>query len=234
MPRLELSNSNKILFRGSYVVLRRIIKAIIPSKGDVFFNLFVEAANNAYESARIFKSIINTNDKSREVELSSELRAKRQKAVEIEKRVLVELNNQFITPLDRGDIQELSVLLLKLTKRIVKINQKLKIYSIDTNADDCLIRSATTLENITKVLVDIMLSLKNGNYERISFDDQKTDDFDDSAIEDLRHAMKEMYSGNYDTMTILKLKEIYKSIENAIDTSANIADLVVQISIKDM
>ncbi len=215
-------------------MLRRIIKAIIPSKGEVFFNLFVEAATNAHESAKIFTSIINTNDKTLESELSAELRAKRQKAVEIEKRVLVELNNQFITPLDRGDIQELSVLLLKLTKRIVKINQKLKIYSIDTKADDCLIRSATTLQNITKVLVDIMVALKNGNYERISTDDQKTDDFDDSAIEDLRHAMKEMYSGNYDTMTILKLKEIYKSIENAIDTSANIADLVVQISIKDM
>lgn len=215
-------------------MLRRIIKAIIPSKGEVFFNLFVEAATNAHESAKIFTSIINTNDKTLESELSAELRVKRQKAVEIEKKVLVELNNQFITPLDRGDIQELSVLLLKLTKRIVKINQKLKIYSIDTKADDCLIRSATTLQNITKVLVDIMVALKNGNYERISTDDQKTDDFDDSAIEDLRHAMKEMYSGNYDTMTILKLKEIYKSIENAIDTSANIADLVVQISIKDM
>lgn len=215
-------------------MLRRIIKAIIPNKGEIFFNLFVEAASNVHESAIIFTAIINTNDKAKEVQLSSDLRAQRQKAVEINKRVLVQLNNQFITPLDRGDIQELSVLLLKLTKRIVKINQKLKIYSIDTKADDCLLRSATTLQNITKVLVDIMVALKNGNYERISTDDQKTDEFDDSAIEDLRHAMKEMYSGNYDTMTVLKLKEIYKSIENAIDTSASIADLVMQISIKDM
>jgi uncharacterized protein Yka (UPF0111/DUF47 family) len=215
-------------------VLRRIIKAIIPSKGDVFFTLFVEAAANVHESANIFTAIINTTDKAHEAQLSSDLRLQRQKAVEINKRVLVQLSNQFITPIDRGDIQELSVLLLKLTKRIVKINQKLKIYSIDTKADDCLIRSATTLQNITKVLVDIMIALKNGNYERISSDDQKTDEFDDSAVEDLRHAMKEMYSGNYDTITILKLKEIYKSIENAIDTSVNIADLVMQITVKDM
>jgi uncharacterized protein Yka (UPF0111/DUF47 family) len=215
-------------------VLRRIIKTIIPSKGDIFFNLFVEAAANVHESANIFTAIINTTDKAHEAQLSSDLRSQRQKAVEINKRVLVQLSNQFITPIDRGDIQELSVLLLKLTKRIVKINQKLKIYSIDTKADDCFFRSATTLQNITKVLVDIMIALKNGNYERISSDDQKTDEFDDSAVEDLRHAMKEMYSGNYDTITILKLKEIYKSIENAIDTSVNIADLVMQITVKDM
>lgn len=215
-------------------VLRRIIKAIIPSKGDVFFNLFVEAATNVNEAAIIFAKIINTNDKGQEAQLSTDLRTQRQRAVEIEKRVLTELSKQFITPIDRGDVKELSGLLLKLTKRIAKINQKLKIYGIDARADDCLIRSATTLQNITKVLVDIMVALKTGNYDRISSNDQKTDEFDDSAIDDLRHAMKEMYSGDYDTITVLKLKEIYKSIENAIDTSVNIADLVVQISVKDM
>lgn len=84
------------------------------------------------------------------------------------------------------------------------------------------------------MLVDILIALKNGHYELISSYDQVTNDLDDSAVEDLRHAMKEMYSSNYDTIMILKLKEIYKSIENAIDTSVNVADLVMQISVKDM
>ena len=215
-------------------MLRRLIKLVIPSKGDRFFNLFVDAATNVHQSANIFAAIINTNDKSSEAHLSSDLRIQRQKAIEIEKKVISELSQQFITPIDRGDIKELSVLLLKLTKRIAKINQKLKIYSIDAKADDCLIRSATTLQKITKVVVDLMVALRNGRYELIANYDQVINEFDDSAIEDLRHAMKEMYSGNYDTIMILKLKEIYKSIENAIDTSASIADLVVQISVKDM
>lgn len=215
-------------------MLRRLIRAIIPSKGDLFFNLFVEGAENVYQSATTFAGIINAKDKSTEIQLSQELRQLKQKALEINKRMMIELNNQFITPIDRGDIQELSVLLFKLTKRIVKTNSKLQIYGIDIKADDCLIGSATTLQNITKVLVDIMQALKDGNYQRISKDDQRTDEFDENAIEDLRRAMKEMYSGNYDTMTILKLKEIYKSIESAIDTSASIADLVMQISVKDM
>lgn len=215
-------------------MLRRLIKIVIPSKGDVFFNLFVDAATNVHQSANIFAAIITTNDKSNEAHLSSDLRGQRQKAVEIEKKVIGELSQQLITPIDRGDIKELSVLLLKLTKRIAKINQKLKIYSIDAKADDCLIRSATTLQKITKVVVDLMVALKSGRYELIANYDQIINEFDDSAIEDLRHAMKEMYSGNYDTIMILKLKEIYKSIENAIDTSVNVADLVMQISVKDM
>ncbi|MBX9865524.1 MAG: hypothetical protein K2Y14_01310 [Burkholderiales bacterium] len=215
-------------------MLRKIIRAIIPSKGEVFFNLFVAGAENVHQTANIFANIISAKDKATEAQLSSELRQQKQKGLEIEKKVMVELNNQFITPIDRGDIQELSVLLLKLTKRIVKTNTKLQIYGIDIKVDDCLIGSATTLQNITKVLVDIMQALKDGNYDRISNDEQLTDEFEENGVEDLRRAMKEMYSGNYDTMMILKLKEIYKSIENAIDTSASIADLVMQISVKDM
>lgn len=215
-------------------MLRKLIRAVIPSRSDLFFNLFVEGAENVHQTAIVFANVINAKDKNAENNLSQELRQLKQKSLEINKRVMVELNNQFITPIDRGDIQELSVLLFKLTKRIVKTNSKLQIYGIDIKADDCLIGSATTLQNITKVLVDIMQALKDGNYQRISKDDQRTDEFDDNGVEDLRRAMKEMYSGNYDTMTIMKLKEIYKSIESAIDTSASIADLVMQISVKDM
>lgn len=215
-------------------MLKRLIRAIIPSRGDIFFNLFVEGAEVVHQAANVFANIISAKDKATEMQLSGELRQQKQKALDVNKRVMIELNNQFITPIDRGDIQELSVLLLKLTKRIVKTNTKLQIYGIDIKADDCLIGSATTLQNITKVLVDIMQALKDGNYQRISNSEQKTDEFDENGVEDLRRAMKEMYSGNYDTMTILKLKEIYKSIESAIDTSASIADLVMQISVKDM
>ena len=190
-------------------MLKRLIRAIIPSRGDLFFNLFVEGAEVVHQAANVFANIISAKDKATEMQLSGELRQQKQKALDVNKRVMIELNNQFITPIDRGDIQELSVLLLKLTKRIVKTNTKLQIYGIDIKADDCLIGSATTLQNITKVLVDIMQALKDGNYQRISKNEQQTDEFDENGVEDLRRAMKEMYSGNYDTMTILKLKEIY-------------------------
>ena len=132
-------------------MLKRLIRAIIPSRGDLFFNLFVEGAEVVHQAANVFANIISAKDKATEMQLSGELRQQKQKALDVNKRVMIELNNQFITPIDRGDIQELSVLLLKLTKRIVKTNTKLQIYGIDIKADDCLIGSATTLQNITEV-----------------------------------------------------------------------------------
>lgn len=215
-------------------MLRKLIRAIIPSRGDIFFNLFVEAAENVHQAADTLAGVIDAKDRIVEAQLSGRLRSLKQRANEINKKVMLELNNQFITPLDRGDIQELAVLLLKLTKRIVKTNSKLQIYAIDIKTDNCLIGSTTTLKNITGVLVDMMKALKEGNYKLISQEGQQVDEFDETVIDDLARAMKEMYSDNYDAMTILKLKEVYKSIENAIDTCSSISDLVMQISIKDI
>jgi uncharacterized protein Yka (UPF0111/DUF47 family) len=215
-------------------MLRKLIRTMIPSKGGVFFNLFIEAAQNTHQTAETFASIINAKNSADEIKLSCELFQFKQKANAINKNILVELNNQFITPIDRGDIQKLSGLMLKLTKKIIKTNAKLKIYAIDIKTDDCLMSSAITLLNISKILVEIMQALKDENYEKISLAEQQTDEFDGNAIDDLRKAVSEMYSGNYDVMTILKLKEIYKSLESAVDISVAIVDLVMQISIKDM
>ena len=43
-----------------------------------------------------------------------------------------------------------------------------------------------------------------------------------------------MYSGKFDTLMILKLKEIYKSIDGVIDVSVDTSDLIVQVSVKNI
>lgn len=217
-----------------YIMLRRLIKAIVPSKSDMFFVLFEEASVNSHEAAKIFVDIINSKDPVQTDELCANSRILKQKANDINKKVLQQLNKMFITPIDRGDIQELSGLLNKLTKRIVKISTKLKIYNIDANTDDCLIKNANTLLIITKALVDCVSSLKINDSNKIVQSREKINELEENGIEDFRHAINEMYSGKFDTLTILKLKEIYKSIDSAIELSVSAADLIMQVSLKSI
>jgi hypothetical protein len=215
-------------------VLRKLIKSIIPSKGDIFFTLFEEAAIASHEAATIFVDIINAKDEESLGQLSVNSRVLKQRAEDINKKVLKALNKMFITPIDRGDIQELSGLFAKLTKRIVKISSKLKIYNIDAKTDDCLIKNANTLLVITKALVDCVRGLKVSDEEKITSSGEKINELEENGIEDFRHAINEIYSGKFDTLTILKLKEIYKSIDAAIELSVNAADLIMQVSLKNI
>jgi len=178
--------------------------------------------------------ILNAKDINDLAQLCSNARMLKQRANDINKRVLQALNKMFITPIDRGDIQELSGFLNKLTKRIVKISTKLDIYKIDANTDDCMIKSANTLLIITQMLVECTHGLKSSDSNTIEVAVQKINDLEEHGIEDFRHAINEIYSGKFDTLTILKLKEIYKSIDAAIELSVNASDLCMQISLESI
>ncbi len=215
-------------------MLRKFIKSIIPSKGDLFFNLFEDAADNAYQSAKILVDILNANNVEDSIILCTNSRLLKQKANDINKKVLQLLNKMFITPIDRGDIQELAGILNKLTKRIVKISTKLDIYKIDASTDDCLIKTANTLFTMTQKLLSCINNLKLANNVKIELLVQEINDLEEYGIDDFRHAINEIYSGKFDVLTILKLKEIYKSIDAAIELSVNAADLSMNISLKNI
>ena len=213
-------------------MLRDIISKIIPNKGNIFFDLFIEGVENVHKTAEAFVSILHCQEEEKLNALLIKSKLLKQNANEINKRVVYTLNNMFITPLDRGDIQELSGLLNKLTKRIAKISTKLKIYNIDATCDDCLIKTADTLLLIAKNLEDIIKALKTEDAKKIEILNEIISELEENGIEDFRHAINEMYSGEFDTLTILKLKEIYKSIDSVIEIEVSLADLALQVSLK--
>ncbi|WP_119344336.1 DUF47 domain-containing protein [Facilibium subflavum] len=215
-------------------MLRKIIKALIPNRGEVFFELFVKAAENVHQTSNLLADIINAKNTHDSDELVSQLRMQRQKAVDINKEIIVQLNEQFITPIDRGDIFHLSGILLKLTKRIIKINKKLQLYAIGVEMDDCLLRSVDTLQQITKSLYHLMIAFKDKDEKKIKLESQKASELDENVVEDLGHALEKIKEAQYDTLTVIKLKEVYKAIESAVDTSATLCDSVMRIYVKEI
>lgn len=221
-------------FKKNALMLRKIIKSLIPSRGEVFFDLFVEAAQNVHFSASLLVDIVNEENAYKATELMTKLRQQRQNAVDINKKIIVELNEQFITPIDRGDIFHLSGIMLKLTKRIIKINKKMQIYAIDSKVDDCLIRSAVTLQDITKSLCDLLIAFKHKDGHKLKLASQRATELDENVVEDLGDAIDQIKKADYDTLTTIKLKEVFKAVESAVDTSATLCDSVMRIYVKEI
>lgn len=215
-------------------MLRKIIKSLIPSRGKVFFDLFVEAANNICQSSNLLVAILSTKDADASMNLSSQLRTQRQTAVDINKNIIVQLNEQFITPIDRGDIFHLSGTLLKLGKRITKINNKLQLYKSSIGSDDYLNSSVETLQKITCSLYNLMIAFKNKEEEKIKLESQQVTELDDHLVEDLSDALEKAQSNHYEMLTVIKLKEIYKAIEAAVETSTALCESVMCIYVKEI
>ena len=215
-------------------MLRNIIRFLIPSKGDIFYTLFNEAVANAYKAAENNLAVIKCNDPSEIQQLLNQAAEFKQTAKNIDAKVLLILNQMFITPIDRVDIQELSNLLTKLTKRIVKIGTKLEIYDIQAAADNYLIKNAHTLLQITQALVNGINGLENSRADEILKANQTIETLEEGDIENFRYAIHELYSGKFDPLMVLKLKEVYKSVETAIEVVEVISNLLAHISIKNI
>ena len=215
-------------------MLRKIIRMLIPDRGEVFFDLFILAIDCVYYSSSLLVDVINEKDSNRSSTLTSELRVQRQRAVDINKEIVTQLNQQFITPVDRGDIFYLAGVLLKLTKRVIKINDKLQLHGIGADTDDCLIRSVETLQKIIATLKVLMIAFKSKDEQKIKMQDQKVAEFEEEVFEDLGRVLEQIKIQQYDALKVIKIKEVYKAIESVVDTSVTLCDGVMRVYVKEI
>ena len=61
---------------------------------------------------------------------------------------------------------------------------------------------------------------------------QSLKDIENRGDEILFDATEELFSGKFDALHVLKLRDIYKGIENALDMSSIISDVIVNIVLK--
>lgn len=212
-------------------MLRAIIKKLIPNKGDIFFVLFEESAKNAHECAKLLVEVIDSQNDQKTTLLFNDLKILKQKASGTNRKVLHELDRMFITPIDRGDIQKLSTVLTKLSKRISKCAIKLKAFNVDPNKDACLIKSANTLVLTTQVLLEAVSALRAFDAKKITTANERINELEENSVEDIRHTVAEMHIGNFDIQTILKLEGISRNIDSAGEIAVYAADLIMQISL---
>lgn len=206
-----------------------LLKKILPPEQGTFYSLFEENAEVCDDISKLFHEIVNQGSSEERSIMAKTLKHKSNKIV---KRTLTLLNTTFITPIDRQDIQELACLLNKITKKIVKVSLNLEIYNLESRTE-CMTEQADTLLNATKELKHNITLLRNiSKMKEITKSNNKIKEIETKGDEILYKAMSEIFSGKYDTLTAIKLKELYKNIENALDACFDVSDLVVNIALK--
>jgi uncharacterized protein len=204
---------------------------LLPPPENKFYNFFEEGAEVCELTSQLFYQIVNSELTQREEYLIHAKTYKR-RAVDALEGSLALLNASFITPIDREDIQLISTNLYGGTKVILKACVNLRIYKIDSYNDilkkqaEILIKSADELRNIISMLK------RNAPLKDITACNSRIKDIENRGDEILFTATEELFSGKYDALYVLKMRDIYKGIENALDICSVISDLIVNISIK--
>lgn len=204
---------------------------LLPPPEKKFYIFFEEGAEVCELSSQLFYQIVYSDLRQRE-EYLLHARSYKKRAVLALEGSLALLNASFITPIDREDIQLISSNLYKTTKVILKACVNLRIYKIDSYNDivkkqaEILIKSAEELRTIISMLK------YNAPLRDITSCNSRIKEIENRGDEILFDATEEIFSGKYDALYVLKLRDIYKGIENALDICSVISDLIVNIALK--
>ena len=145
--------------------------------------------------------------------------------------IFYELNRTFITPLDREDMQRVASKIDDTIDHMDGIASRLHSYKITVTPPYSL-EIAKQLISATKE-VEIMTSkLRNiKNPSTMIEHCRKTSEIEHKVDDLYKLAMTELFESN-DAIQIIKLKDIYESLETASDRCVDVADVVEDIVLK--
>ena len=204
----------------------------LKPKENKFDKLFLEAAQNVNEGAKILrKSLDSLSDKESNVNKIEALEHEGDKLVTI---VVKELNEAFITPIDREDIYSLIKKLDDVLDLINSTMHRFLMYDINESTNEAKLLADMIVDSTVHIL-ELMKGINSvGNKAKyINETIINIHKIESEADSLFRKTVSELFKNETNTIEIIKWKEIYQILENTIDNCEKIANTVEGVVIKN-
>jgi predicted phosphate transport protein (TIGR00153 family) len=202
-------------------------KWIIP-QDRVFYDLLEKESSNVVLGALRLEEAIKDFDRLSERRV--ELRAIERAGDAIAREIYREMEEQFITPIDREDIAKLASLYDDVLDNIEAVMNRLVLYEIE-RPTPAMLRFAGLIRESVDELQYVFSSMRRMDKKEIDGHITQIDRLENEADDLLNHEMASLFRGG-DVMTILKLKEVYEYMEVATDTCEDVGLALRDILLK--
>jgi uncharacterized protein Yka (UPF0111/DUF47 family) len=136
----------------------------------------------------------------------------------------------FITPIDRTDIVEIVKAIENLTDSIDAISARIFMLQI-TEADEYLVKFVSSLVLSCETLKEMMCELKQfkRNQKRIKECIIEVNRLEEVGDRTFMESMKNLFVHEKDAIKLVKQKDMYELLEDALDRAEDIADIVEKV-----
>lgn len=197
-------------------------------KEDVFFDLLTASAEEGVHSVEALKRIL-TNPSS--TPTLDEFVASRRKDKAITNEISELLVKTFVTALEREDIEALSNALYKVPKTIEKFAERYLLCAPrlrEVKFD----RHLTMLDEAVKTVVSMLKELKKNNFGSIAQQNTKLQKIEGDADKLMLEEFRTLYSGKYEPLTAMALKDLYEILEKVFDRCRDAGNVVSHVVLK--
>ena len=199
-------------------------------KGDKFHELLEAAAQEAHESVRLTIEIIKS---PRDTTKLDDLVLARRKEKKISEQISEELVKTFVTGLEREDIEALARGLYKIPKTAEKIAERFLLSASHLQGLD-FSRQADLMGNATGEVLGMVRQLRQmDDLEQIKAMNDKLQYVEGEADKLMNDLLRELYSGKYDAIRAIVIRDLYELIEKLVDRCRDVGNVVMQIVLKN-
>ena len=204
--------------------------ALFP-KDTNFYDLFERGAAKVDEGVQLLEDLVKNF-------INVPLKAKRIKDVEheadlITHETVAKLNKTFVTPLDREDIHNLISSLDNILDHVEAAADKFSLYRIQEVKEDAILL-ADILSRATREVRNTIGQLRDmKGSDSILHRCIEINRWENEGDFVYRSAIAKLFEKGDDPLDVFKWKEIYESVENAIDSCEDVANVIEGVVLKN-
>ena len=179
---------------------------------DRFHQLLEDAAVEAHESVRLIIQFLKSPNSAKSL---ADLALTRRKEKRIAEQISAELVKSFVTGLDREDIEALALALYKIPKTVEKLAERIALGHDQVEGVN-FVSQIEIMEEATDVLLAMIKQLRDMKH-----------------VEKMLGLLKELYSGKYDALRAMIIRDLYELMEKVIDRCRDTGNVVMHIVLKN-
>jgi len=198
-------------------------------KTTEFYDLFTRAGENLLETARLVER--RFREFPEDTVRQSEVKALEHKGDEVTREILELLNTQYVTPFDREDIFALATAIDDVVDHIEEATDLLELYGVESPT-----RQSIEQARILTAAVGHLSAALGGLKAHRGVQDEliKLKELEDEGDRVVRDAIADLFRDErIDPLTVIRWKDIFEALEDALDACETAANVVGNIVVKN-
>jgi uncharacterized protein len=200
----------------------------LTPKDSSFYPLFTASAENLVAATEVLGEFVH--DHARRAELAIRLRDLEHVGDQATHAIFRALNTSFVTPFDREDIYSLASNLDDVMDYVEAAADLVILTGLGTLPAE-MSQQVALLQRCAQVTAEAMPRLKT--LKDLSDYWIEVNRIENEADKLYRRLLSRLYSGEFDALEILKLKEVADQLEEAADAFEHLANVVETIAVKE-
>ena len=193
-----------------------------------FYDLFAESARHMLTGAALLAEMLGDgNDREG---IARRMRDAEHAADETTHGIIRRVNTTFVTPFDREDIYALASSLDDIMDFMEEAVDLTLLYEVLTLPSE-LADQVEVIQRCAELTAEAMPRLRTmQDLEEYWIEINRLENLGDKSY---RRILAKLFSGKFEALEVMKLKDVVDSLEAAIDAFETVANIVEQIAVKE-